>query len=77
MIRAESSYRPASVTDLASALRLLINDAQLRCRLGASGPARALELTDPAVHLSHLKSALEELLAQPELNSGRENLELA
>ena len=68
---------PRSATDLASALRLLINDTQLRCRLGAAGPARAQELTDPAVHLSRLKSALEKLFVQPELNRRRENLDLA
>lgn len=55
---------PCSVTDLASALRLLINDAKLRCRLGDSGPARARELSDPAVHLSRMKSALEEFLVR-------------
>jgi glycosyltransferase involved in cell wall biosynthesis len=68
---------PGSAADLASALRLLVNDAQLRCRLGASGPARARELTDPAVQLSRLSSALGELPMTTERNSGRESLDLA
>ena len=63
-----------SVADLASALRLLVNDAQLRRRLGGSGPARARELTDPAAQLSHLRCALEELPLRQELNSRREGL---
>jgi glycosyltransferase involved in cell wall biosynthesis len=63
-----------SVADLASELRLLVNDAQLRRRLGGSGPARARELTDPAVQLSHLRGALEELPLRQELNSRREGL---
>jgi glycosyltransferase involved in cell wall biosynthesis len=69
--------RPGSVADLALALRLLVNDAQLRRRLGASGPARARELTDPAVQLSRLRSALGELPVTTERNSGRESLDLA
>ncbi len=68
---------PGSIADLASALRLLNTDGQLRRRLGASGPARARELTDPAVQLSRLKSALEELSAAPERDSGLENIDLA
>jgi glycosyltransferase involved in cell wall biosynthesis len=68
---------PRSATDFVSSLRLLINDEPLRRHLGAAGPGRARELTDPAVHLSRLKSALEKLLVQPELNSDRENLDLA
>ena len=65
---------PGSVADLASALRLLVNDAQLRRRLGGSGPARARELTDPAVQLSHLRGALERLPVRQELSSRREGL---
>jgi glycosyltransferase involved in cell wall biosynthesis len=65
---------PWSATELASALRLLVNDAQLRRRMGGSGPARARELTDPAVQLSRLRDALEGLPVRPELNSRREGL---
>jgi glycosyltransferase involved in cell wall biosynthesis len=69
---------PGNVADLASALRLLVNDVQLRRCLGQSGPARARELTDPAVQLSRLKGALEELLAAaPESDTALENIDLA
>ena len=63
-----------SVADLASALRLLVDDAQLRRRMGGSGPARARELTDPAAQLSHLRGALGGLPLRQELNSSREGL---
>jgi glycosyltransferase involved in cell wall biosynthesis len=65
---------PGSAAALASALTLLVNDAQLRGRLGASGPARARQLTDPEVQLSRLRSALGELPMRPELNRSREGL---
>ena len=44
---------------LATALRALIRDPALRCRLGASGPTRASMLCDPAQQLAKLHSALE------------------
>jgi glycosyltransferase involved in cell wall biosynthesis len=65
---------PGSTADLASALRLLVDDAQLRRRMGESGPARARELTDPAVQLSRLRGALGGLPMRPELNRRREGL---
>jgi glycosyltransferase involved in cell wall biosynthesis len=65
---------PGSIADLASALKLLVNDAELRRRMGASGPARARELTDPAVQLSRLRNALAGLPMRPELNRRREGL---
>lgn len=65
---------PGSADELASALRALLNDAQMRARLGASGPARARKLTDPAVQLSRLKSALEELPVTTELNGRRADI---
>jgi glycosyltransferase involved in cell wall biosynthesis len=65
---------PGSIADLASALRLLVNDAQLRSRMGGSGPARAWELTDPAVQLSRFSGALGALPMRPELNSRRQGL---
>lgn len=65
---------PGSIADLASALRLLVNNPELRRRMGASGPPRARELTDPAVQLSRLKSAFGGLPVPPELGSRREGL---
>jgi glycosyltransferase involved in cell wall biosynthesis len=65
---------PGSTADLASALRLLVNNEELRRRMGESGPARARELTDPAVQLSRLSGALGGLPLRPELNRGREGL---
>jgi glycosyltransferase involved in cell wall biosynthesis len=65
---------PGGVADLALALRLLVNDAQLRRRMGESGPARARELTDPAIQLSRLRGALGGLRVPPELNGKREGL---
>jgi glycosyltransferase involved in cell wall biosynthesis len=65
---------PGSTADLASALRLLVDDAQLRRRMGELGPARACELTDPAGQLSSLRSALGGLPMRPELNRRREGL---
>jgi glycosyltransferase involved in cell wall biosynthesis len=63
-----------NIADLASALRLLVNDEELRRRMGASGPARARELTDPALQLSRLSDALGGLPMRPELNSRRAGL---
>ena len=65
---------PGNIDDLASALKLLVNDAELRRRMGASGPARARELTDPAAQLSRLRGALGALPVRPELNRRREGL---
>ena len=50
---------PREVEAVAEALRQLINDRDLRRRLGAAGPARAKQLTDPAVQMSHLSGSLE------------------
>jgi glycosyltransferase involved in cell wall biosynthesis len=65
---------PGSIADLASALRLLVDDPQLRRRMGASGPARARELTDPAAQLSRLRSALGGLPERPELSRRKAGL---
>lgn len=43
---------------LASALEELVNDVELRRRLGAAGPARAAELCDPRARLSELATLL-------------------
>jgi peptidoglycan/LPS O-acetylase OafA/YrhL/glycosyltransferase involved in cell wall biosynthesis len=48
--------KPEAVAD---ALGKLIRDRDLRIRLGAAGPARANQLTDPAVQMSLLHTTLE------------------
>jgi glycosyltransferase involved in cell wall biosynthesis len=49
---------PQNVKALASALRTLIVDGQLRSRLGAAGPARAAELCDPRRQMMQLSHVL-------------------
>lgn len=49
------------VPKLAQALRRLIEDRELRARLGASGPKRAAELCDPALQILHLGAILTRL----------------
>ena len=55
--------KPEAVAD---ALGKLISDRDLRIRLGAAGPARAKQLTDPAVQMSHLDAILEEFSGRVE-----------
>jgi glycosyltransferase involved in cell wall biosynthesis len=43
---------------VAEALRKLIEDSDLRGRLGAAGPARARQLTDPAAQMSRIAASL-------------------
>jgi glycosyltransferase involved in cell wall biosynthesis len=51
---------PAADPDaLADALSTLVDDADIRRRLGEAGPDRALELCDPGPRLADLKAALE------------------
>lgn len=50
---------PNSSIEVASALRSLVNDDELRHRLGSAGPVRARSLTDPAVQIARLKTVLE------------------
>ena len=50
--------QPASPTSVAHALRLLLTSSTLRRQLGASGPARARALSDPARQLPALHDAL-------------------
>jgi glycosyltransferase involved in cell wall biosynthesis len=45
---------PGDVGELASALRTLITDQDIRERLGRNGPARARQLSDPASRLNEL-----------------------
>ncbi len=49
---------PGDVAATADALRRLIGDARLRARLGAAGPARARELSDPARQMRRLHDLL-------------------
>jgi glycosyltransferase involved in cell wall biosynthesis len=46
---------------LAGCLRKLIQDPNLREQLGATGPARARTLCDPAARLQQLKNVLAEI----------------
>jgi glycosyltransferase involved in cell wall biosynthesis len=55
---------PNSSVEVVSALRLLVSDVQLRQRLGDAGPARARALTDPAVQIRKLMTALETVSAR-------------
>jgi len=59
--------KPEAVAD---ALEKLIGDRDLRLRLGAAGPARAKQLTDPAVQMSQLRSLLGELSDRVEDDRG-------
>jgi hypothetical protein len=49
---------PGDVAELASVLSRLAADPAERARLGAGGPARARQLTDPALQVPALVSLL-------------------
>ena len=53
---------PNSSAEVASALRRLVIDDELRHRLGNAGPERARVLTDPTVQIVRLKTALDTVL---------------
>lgn len=53
---------PGDVEGLAASLRLLIEDPVLRSRLGAAGPDRARELSEPGSHLARLHRMLSPLV---------------
>jgi glycosyltransferase involved in cell wall biosynthesis len=60
--------RPEPVAD---ALRQLISNSELRGRLGAAGPARARQLTDPAAQMSVLAASLEAVSSRRALTTER------
>jgi glycosyltransferase involved in cell wall biosynthesis len=62
---------------VAAALRQLINDRDLRRQLGAAGPARAKQLTDPAVQMSLLRGSLEAISSRRAVGSERRSVGIA
>jgi glycosyltransferase involved in cell wall biosynthesis len=62
---------------VAEALRQLINNIELRNRLGASGPARARQLTDPTAQMSLLAASLEAVSSRRTLASERRSVGIA
>ena len=66
--------RPEAVAD---ALRQLINNSELRSRLGAAGPARARQLTDPTAQMSLLAASLEAVSSRRALAGGRRSVGIA
>jgi len=66
--------RPEAV---AEALRHLINNTVLRNRLGAAGPARAKQLTDPTAQMSLLAASLEAISSRRSLAGERRSVGIA
>jgi glycosyltransferase involved in cell wall biosynthesis len=66
--------RPETVAD---ALRQLINNSELRSRLGAAGPARARQLTDPAAQMSLLAALLQAVSSRRALAGERHSVGIA
>ena len=54
---------PGDDVALAAVLRRLIGEPELRARLAAAGPGRAVECCDPATHLARLNGLLRQLLS--------------
>ncbi|MDQ6675733.1 MAG: glycosyltransferase family 4 protein, partial [Acidobacteriota bacterium] len=54
---------PGNAEELAGALRKLLQDSDLRARLGAAGPARAATLCSPERQLPLLEELLQSVLA--------------
>ena len=64
---------PDDARSLARALKQMIEDDQLRRRLGGAGPARARELCDPTVQMRKLKRSLASVINGVSLTGGRQN----
>lgn len=68
---------PNRPVEVGSALRRLVSNDQLRLRLGNAGPARARALTDPAVQIERLKTALEGISARTANGRQHHSIEIA
>ena len=55
---------PNNISALATSLRRLIQDRTLRRRLGNAGPARARQLSDPAMQMNQLREALSRIIPE-------------
>jgi glycosyltransferase involved in cell wall biosynthesis len=62
---------PRRSEEVAKAVRRLMNDRDLRSQLGAAGPARAKQLTDPAAQMSLLSASLEAISSRRAVGSER------
>jgi len=62
---------------VAEALRQLINNTELRNRLGTSGPARARQLTGPTAQMTLLAASLEAVSSRRALASERRSVGIA
>jgi len=58
---------PGDIAALTDALRRLKQDGSLRTRLGANGPARALQMSDPARRLRQLEGILQSRFSSREM----------
>ena len=68
---------PRNPEAVATSLRKLIEDRELRSRLGSAGPARAKQLTDPAVQMSLLRASLEAISSRTAPGSERRSVGIA
>jgi glycosyltransferase involved in cell wall biosynthesis len=65
IVQPENGFLARDDADLATKLGQLVDDAELRRRLGAAGPARAHELCDPARQLAKLAAELRRVASSP------------
>jgi glycosyltransferase involved in cell wall biosynthesis len=68
---------PRNPEAVAISLRKLIEDRELRGRLGAAGPTRAKQLTDPKVQISLLRGSLEATSSRRAVGSERRSVGVA
>ena len=68
---------PRNPESVAQALGQLISDRDLRSRLGACGPARAKQLTDPTVQMELLRGSLEAFSSRRALGCERRSVGIA